>query len=88
MIEKHFELSSNLYLNSRNIPTFLNGKKEAARWELQKLVFVLKSDSSLLSRRTVGVAGIFLLLKNLFLLDQDVFGAISGLCHSALILAI
>ena len=43
--------------------------------------FFSKSDISLPSKRTGGIIGIFLLFKNLFMIDQYVFGVVSGLSN-------
>ena len=64
----------------------------AAHWEakylLNKLAFCSKSDTSLPLTRTGGIIGVFLLLENLFMIDQYVFGTVLGLFSFALTLTI
>ena len=58
---------------------FLIGVHREAKWLLEILAFCLKSDTSSPLTRIGGVIGIFLLLKNVFMIDQYVFGTLLGL---------
>ena len=55
---------------------------------LNKLAFCSKSDTNLPLTRKDGIIGAFLLLKNLFMIDQYVFGTVLGLSSFALTLAV
>ena len=48
------------------------------KWELKILAFCVKSVINLLSWKTGGIMGIFLLFKNVFNMDQYVFGLVLG----------
>ena len=61
---------------SSNVLALLTGVHLAAKWELKNSDFTSKSYTSLQSARIGGMAGIFLLLKNLLVMDQYVFGAV------------
>ena len=60
----------------------------AAKRELNNSDYFLKSNTSLPSARTVGIAGTFLLFKNLLTMKQYVLEAMSGLCDLVLSVAI
>ena len=57
------------------------------KMRIQKFDFILKSDTSLPSARTVGMTGIFFKFENLLMMDQYVFGAVPRLSNLTLILA-
>ena len=44
---------------------------------IKKTVFFSKSDISLPSKKTGSIIGIFLLSKNLFMIERYVFGVVS-----------
>ena len=55
---------------------------------VEDISFCLKSDTSSPLARIGGMIGIFLLLKNLFMIVQYVFGTLFGLSNFAFISAI
>ena len=52
-----------------------------AKWLSKNSAFFLKSDIILAAEKTGGMIGIFLLFKNLFMIDHYVFGAVSELSN-------
>ena len=52
------------------------GVHREAKWLLKILAFCLKSDTSSLLTRIGGIIGIVLLLTNLFMIVQYVFGTL------------
>ena len=65
---------------------FLVGVHREAKWLWKILVFCLKSDTSSPLTRIGGMMEIFLLFKNLLMIDQHVFGTLLGLSNFALTL--
>ena len=66
---------------------FLIGVHYEAKQLLNKLAFCSRSDTSSPLPRTDGIIGAFLLLRNLYMIDQYVFRTLLGLSSFALILA-
>ena len=77
-----------LQLKFGKLLQFLIGVHREEKCLLKILAFCLKSDTSSPSTRRAGTIRIFLLLKNLFMIDQYVLGAVLGLSKFVLILAI
>ena len=67
---------------------FLVGVHKETKWLLKILALCLKSDTSSPWTRTGGLIWIVLLLRDLFMINQYVFGTLLGLSKFTLILAI
>ena len=75
-----------LFLNFKEGSWFLliTGVHRKAKYELKSSAFSAKFDTTLSSTRIGGIMGIFILLKNLFKIDQWVLGAVLGSSSLAL----